>query len=260
MYNQGRKFMHRRNINFEIECFKDVNNNHYVHPFYKPNHGHLFLSGDHTSMIDYILKNIIRNAVNGFHERELKMIIYSTSIKEHSYSGLIKYLKVPIIERSEELIEQLSKLKKMMMNRYKTFRQNKSRDIKSYNTKVLNSEITHRYMPCVLFVIHEMPSSNEYLETINGLVYDITQQSRAAGIHVILSTASAKDTMSPLLKYNFDGIITKIESIESSKILLSKELVQLAKDIEPGTLMLCGNSGHFRKYIITHNEFRVMLH
>jgi hypothetical protein len=252
--------MKGRNLNFEIECFKDVNNNHYIHPFYKSNQGHLFLSGDRASMIDYILKNMIRDVVSRYYEQELKIIIYSTSIEEKSFLGLNKYLKVPIIKKSDELIEQLNMIKKKMMNRYKSFRQNKSRDIKTFNTKVLNLEINHRYMPYILLVIHEMPSSKEHFDTTNSLVYDITQQSRAAGIHVILSTTLAKETMSPLLKYRMDGIITRIESVENAKVLLGKERAQLAKDIKPGSLILCENLGNVQKFIITNSESRVMLH
>lgn len=238
--------MKRRNLDFEIECFKDVDNHQYIHPFYKPCHGHLFLSGDQASMIDDVLINIFQNAVNRYHEQELMIIIYSTSIEEKKIPDLNKYLKSLIINQPEDLIEQLGKIKKMMNNRYKSFLQNKSRDIKAFNTKVLNSEINHRYMPYILFVIHEMPSSKEHVETINSLVYDIVQQSRACGIHIILSTTSAKGTMSPLLKYNMDGIIFQIELIQNTKILLGKQNEKAASELKANEVLIYDNIGKLK--------------
>ena len=242
--------MKRRNLNFEIECFKDINNHQYIHPFYKSNQGHLFLSGDRASMIDYVLKNMIRDVVSRYYEHELKIIIYSTSIEENSFLGLNKYLKVPIIKKPDELIEQLKKIKKKMMNRYKSFRQNKSRDIKTFNTKALNLEINHRYMPYILLVIHEMPSSKEHFYNINSLVYDIVQQSRAAGIHVILSTILAKETMSPLLKYNMNGIIFRIESILNAKTLLEKRYEKIANELKVSEVLVYENAGKNTVYNI----------
>ena len=71
-----------KNQLFKLECFQDLDKNKYVHPFYQTNRGHLIISGDQKYKNDYILGYILRRIPDQYNDREMKIIMHSSSIDE----------------------------------------------------------------------------------------------------------------------------------------------------------------------------------
>lgn len=247
--------MNKQNKKLELECFVDVNKYKPIHQFHMSAHGHLFVSGDLAYSGDYVLKHMINDAISKHNAQEMKIIMFSQSMDQDTFPKFKKYLKTPIINTTEDLFNQLTLLKKMMLNRYKTFRNFKAKDIYAFNGKILNLEIKKRYLPYVLLIIHEMPHALDPInDPINILIHEITLQSRAASIHVILSTTSAIKSMSPVLKYHMDGIIFKIDSQESDLVLVEKRKEHKPSELDNNEAMIYDNIGSNAVYKLTNLE------
>ncbi len=246
---------------FELECFVDISNDKYIHPFFKPTHGHLIISGDGTYFVDYILIHMIKDGITRYSVQEMKIVLYSKTKIEDSIPRMRTYIKGPIIQTREDLIQKLITIKKMMMNRFKNFRKFKARDIMTFNAKILCHEIKKRFLPYIWVIIHEMPVIiDQSSDSINSLIYDIVQQSRAAGIHIVLTTTSAKESTSPLFKYQMDGIFPRIKSQDNALVLLEKSKKHLVLDLQNGEVLVNKNVGNYQIYTITLAESRPLLH
>lgn len=245
---------------FELECFQDLNQYKYIHPFYQTNRGHIIISGGKESQNDYILGYILRRIPSQYGYKELKILMYSKSIKENQYPKLNKYYKKSIISTRDDLMSLLLWVKKTMNNRYKLFRKLKTKDIFSFNKKVVEQEINKRFIPYMLLVIHEIPETDDVKnDSINDLIHEIIIKSRAAGIHVIVTSSTIIDSLSPVLKHNMDGIISQVDTIEKSKILVGNDEATKIK-INEVMIHEC-LTGKNTKYILFEEpENRQLLH
>lgn len=226
------------NVNqlFELECFQDLNKNKHIQPFHLTNRGHLMISGDMQHKNDYILGYILRRIPYQHNHRSLKILMYSLSINENHYPELEKYFKKPIINSRDQLLSLLLWVKKTMDDRYSLFREMKAKDIYVFNQKSNNKEINKKSLPHLLVIIHETPQTNDMKnDPINNLIHEIVLKSRASGIHFIVTSSKIINSISSVLKHNMDGIISKVDSIEKSKILIGSNE---ATKIKPNEVMV----------------------
>lgn len=215
--------MHTNQL-FKLEMFQDLDKNKYIHPFHQTNRGHLIIAGDQQFKNDYILGYILRRLPNQYNEKEVKIIMHSSLIGESDSPMLEKYLKKPISQSKEQLVALLIWVKKNMDNRYKTFYREKTKDIYVFNQKVINKQIKKRVLPPLLIIIHEVPQTDDIkIDPINNLIHEIVIKSRAAGIHMIITSSIIKNSISPVLKHHMDGIIFTVDSNEKSKILIGDD-------------------------------------
>lgn len=229
------------NVNqlFELECFQDQNKNKYIHPFHQTNRGHLIISGDNQVKNDYILGYILRRIPCQHNYKNLKILMYSLSINENQYPELMKHFKKPIINSRNQLLSLLLWVKKTMNNRYTLFRKMKAKDIYTFNQKATNKEINKRPLTNLLVIIHEIPQTDDIKnDPINDLIHTIVLKSRAAGIHVIITSSTIKNSISPVLKHHMDGIVFTVDSIAKSKILIGSDE---ATQIKPNEVMVHEN-------------------
>lgn len=224
---------------FEIECFQDLNKNKYVQAFYKTNRGHLIIAGDDQYKNDYILGYILRNIPKQHNYKDLKILMYSLSINENDNPELMKHYKKPIINSRDQLLSLLLWVKKTMNNRYTLFRKMKAKDIYTFNQKATNNEISKRPLPNLLIIIHEIPQTNDIKnDPINDLIHTIVIKARAAGIHLIVTSSTILNSISPVLKHHMDGIIFKVDTVEKAKIMMGSSE---AKNIKPNEVMVHEN-------------------
>jgi DNA segregation ATPase FtsK/SpoIIIE-like protein len=218
-----RNSMHTNQL-FKLECFQDLDKNKYVHPFYQTNRGHLIISGDQQYKNDYVLSYILRRIPDQYKYKEMKIIMHSLSIGESNYPMLTKYLKKPTTNTKEQLMSSLLRVRKAMNDRYKTFYEEKAKDIYAFNQKVINKETNKRFLPHLLVIVHEVPQTDNIKnDRINDLIHEIVIKSRAAGIHMIITSSTIKESISPVLKYHMDAIVFKVDSSEKSKILIGDD-------------------------------------
>lgn len=254
--------MRTMNINqlFKLECFQDLNKYKYIHPFYQTNHGHLIIAGDIKSQNDYILGYILRRIPSQYSNIELKIVMYSKSINISLYSNLKKYFKKPIINNKDDLMSLMLWIKKTMNNRYKLFREVKTKDIFTYNEKVVNQEINKRFMPYLLLIIHEVPETDDVKnDPIIDLIHQIILKSRAVGIHVIATSSTIINSICPVFKHNMDGIIFKVDTNEKSKLLVGDDE---AMKIKSNEIMIheCLTGKKTKYTIFDEPNIRTLLH
>jgi hypothetical protein len=227
---------------FELECFQDFIKNKYIHPFYKTNRGHLIIAGDNQYKNNYILGYILRHIPYQYNSKDLKIFMYSMSINQNHYPELIKYFKKPIINSRDQLLSLLLWVKNTMNKRYSLFRKLKAKDIYIFNQKAINKEINKRSLPHILFIIHEIPQTDDKKnDPVNNLIHDIIIKSRAAGIHLIMASSNIMNSINPLLKHHMDGIIFKVDTEEKSKILIGSDE---AMKIKINEVMIHENLSH----------------
>lgn len=250
----------RINQLFQLECFQDFNKYKYIHPFYQTNRGHLIISGDLESQNDYILGYILRRIPSQYSNREVKILIYSNYINESQYPKLNKYFKKPIITTRDDLLLLLLWVKKTMDHRYKLFRELKAKDIFTFNEKVAKQEINKRFIPYLLLIIHELPVTDDIkIDPSIDLIHQIILKSRAAGIHVIATSSAIMNSISPVFKHNMDGIISKVDTIEKSKLLVGSDE---AMKIKTNEVMVheCLTGKNSKYVLFDEPEKRPLLH
>jgi len=250
----------KANTLIELECFQDLNKNKYIHPFYQTNKGHLIISGDLKSQNDYILGYILRRIPSQYSNIELKILMYSKSINESQYPKLSEYFKKPIISTRDDLMSLLIWVKKTMNNRYKLFRELKAKDNFAFNERVVKQEINKRIIPYLLLIIHEVPETKEVEnDSIHDLIHQIIIKSRAAGIHLIATSSIIINSISPVFKHNMDGIISMVDTIEKSKILVGSDD---AKKIKSNEVMIhrCLTGKNTKLTLFDEPEKRLLLH
>lgn len=227
---------------FELECFQDLIKNKYIHPFYKTNRGHLIIAGDNQYKNNYILDYILRRIPYQYNPKDLKILMFSLSINQNHNPKLIKYFKKPIINSRDQLFSLLLWIKNTMNKRYHLFRKLKAKDIYIFNQKAVNKEINKRSLPHILFIIHEIPQTDEMKnDPINNLIHTIVLKARAAGIHLIVTSSTILYSISPVLKHHMDGIIFKVDTEEKSKILIGSDE---AMKIKMNEVMIHENLSH----------------
>ena len=245
---------------FELDCFVDITKNHYIHPFSKPTHGHLFIACESHTLLDYLLNHMINSVLTGYDMNEVKLSIYSQKMSDRA-NEINRYLHLPIMRTADELKKRLLQVKKIMDRRYKTFKDFVSRDIDEFNQKIINKQINKRILPFLLILIDELPTQDGRMdEELNTLIYEIAQKSRAAGIHIILTSTMPSKAMSPLLKYQMDGIIGKFTQIDDGIVLLGKRDGHQVLYIQHGDVMVYENNGNHHVYQITEASERPLVH
>lgn len=207
----------------ELPIIYDINKFQLMLPFHEK--GHLVIAGDSLTLVSYSLNYILRMGMHYYNPNELKYLIYSKSITKETYVQLENYLRKPIVHTEIDLLELLRWVKKTLSIRYRMFRTYHSRDIYAFNLKVKNKDINKRLLSPLMIIIDDMPKLDDpNNHPISKLIIEIAQQSRAAGIHVILSTTNVQASLGNYHKYIMPyGIASKLDSDDDSRFLTGFE-------------------------------------
>ncbi|MGI6714413.1 MAG: DNA translocase FtsK [Bacilli bacterium] len=138
-------------------------------------------SGKSIFMHSLLMTLIMRNTVE-----ELKLMIIDPKRVEMSRYRDLPHLLCPIITKYEEAQVALNRLADEMEARYDRFEQSGTSNIKQYNE--LMEEEHQPIMPTIVVIIDEYADLVEGAKDIATPVVRIAQKSRAAGIHLIIST------------------------------------------------------------------------
>jgi DNA segregation ATPase FtsK/SpoIIIE, S-DNA-T family len=142
------------------------------------------------------------------------------------YSNIeeLPHLVEGIIVEQERAIEILESLIEEMDSRYQKFRQQKVKDLQSYNSKVFESE----RLP-FLWLVHdefaEWMLVDLYKNAVSSAVQRLGVKARAAGIHLIFAAQRPDATVLPVqLRDNLGNrLILRVESIGTSEISLGQK-------------------------------------
>lgn len=143
---------------------------------------------------------------------------------DYSQIEELPHLREGIIIEQERAINVLDNLVSEMDSRYLKFRQQKVKDLLSYNSKVSESE----RLP-VLWLVHdefaEWMLVDEYKDAVSSAVQRLGVKARAAGIHLIFAAQRPDANVLPVqLRDNLGNrLILRVESVGTSEIALGQK-------------------------------------
>ncbi len=197
---------------------------------------HLLVAGATGQGKSVGLNAIISSLLYKKHPNELKLVlidpkkvefgIYSP-IADHFMAALPENDEMPIITDVTKVVRTLNSLCALMDRRYDLLKLAGVRNVKEYNAKYTNHELSptkgHEYMFYIVVIIDEygdliMTAGKE----IELPIARIAQLARAVGIHMVIATQSPRATIiTGKIKANFPGRIAfrVSQGIESQTIL-----------------------------------------
>ena len=196
---------------------------------------HLLVAGQTGSgksvMINTLLCSLLyRNAPS-----DMKLILVDPKQVEMAPYADIPHLLTPVIVEPEKTVSALKWAVNEMERRYSLLAEERVRDIKSYNDKVKNKQISvpdedgnmqkvdEGTMPYIVIVIDELADLMMVAaRDVEALIVRIAQKARAVGIHLVLATQRPDVTViTGLIKANVPARIafTVASQVDSRTIL-----------------------------------------
>lgn len=168
--------------------------------------------------------------------RELKLIMVDPKRVELSLYNNIPHLLTPVIVDNHKVVNALKWAVSEMERRYIMVQETMSRNIVSYNQKVIDGEvepevnketgeiIEPEYMPYIVVIVDELADlmSTQYAKEVEGCIVRLAQMSRAVGIHLVLSTQRPSvNVITGIIKANFPTRVAfqVVSQIDSRTIL-----------------------------------------
>lgn len=144
---------------------------------------HLLIAGTTGTGKSTFLSTLIISILYKFNPNELKLILVDTRATNFSRFNKIPHLYIPVITNPNETEGVLINLINEMRHRYKLFGGKKVDNIDEYN------KISENKMPRLVLIIEDLYDLMMYTDKeVEQYIKVLTQMSRAAGIHVVIST------------------------------------------------------------------------
>lgn len=178
---------------------------------------HLLIAGTTGTGKSNFLSTIIMDIIYKLNPEEIKLILVDTRLTNFLRFNGIPHLLIPVIVQYNKTLGMLAYLIQEMNNRYELFQRNNVDNIDSYN------ETVSEKLPRIVVMIEDfcdlMMDTNGEIEKY---VIRLVQMSRAAGIHVIISTQRpSTDVITGLIKANMPARIAfKVPSQFDSKTII----------------------------------------
>jgi S-DNA-T family DNA segregation ATPase FtsK/SpoIIIE len=162
--------------------------------------------------------------------KELAQIILIDPKMGVDYAPLsdLPHMRDEIVTTKEKASEVLKALVQEMEDRYRSFAEARTRDLPTYNAKVL----AEKRLPMV-FLIHDEFADwmfdDGYKATVSAAIQRLGVKARAAGIHLVFAAQRPdKDVMPMQLRENLGNrLILKVSSEATSKIALDRAGAEL---------------------------------
>jgi len=174
---------------------------------------HLLIAGATGSGKSVCIHSIIVSLLYKLKPDELKFLMIDPKVVELPVYNGIGHLLCPVVTSVRDSIGSLRWVVREMEERLKLFGENEVRDIGEYNTKFKDK------VPYIVVIIDEladlMSMSQQKVETI---ITRLAQMSRAAGIHLVLSTQRPSvNVITGVIKANLPArvafqVISKVDS------------------------------------------------
>lgn len=237
----------------QVALGKDLNNNIFEIDLCKM--PHLLVSGTTGSGKSVLLNTIILSLLYNYSPQELNLLLIDPKKVELSNYENIPQLRAEIATDTETARQTLDFAIKEMLSRYEILKQNKARNIESYNKQNANK------LPYLVIVIDELADLMlSEVKTKLGLdltgtqridekICRIAQMGRACGVHLIVSTQRpSTDVITGLIKANIPSrIALSVSNIYDSKVILDRK----------GAEKLTGNGDMYYKQIGADELIRI---
>lgn len=196
---------------------KDFNNNIFIEDLTEL--PHLLIAGTTGTGKSNFLSTFIIDIIYKLKPVENKLILIDTRRTNFSRFNGIPHLLIPVITESRKALGIIAYLVQEMNNRYELFENNGVDNINSYNKVALEK------LPRITVIIEDfcdlMMDSEKEIEIY---IARLIQMSRAAGIHVIISTQRpSTDVITGIIKANIPARIAfKVPSQHDSRTIIDR--------------------------------------
>ena len=178
---------------------------------------------------------------------DLRLILIDPKVVElKQYDGL-PHLITPVITKPEVAAAALKWAVLEMEARYNTLADNMVKDIRQFNEKVINGDISGAKMPYIVIVIDELADLMMTAATeVETAIKRISQKARAAGIHLIVATQRpTTDVINGIIKGNITTRIAfRVASHTDSVVILGQ--VGAETLLGNGDMLYSSNDGILR--------------
>lgn len=182
---------------------------------------HMLIAGSTGSGKSVCINTLITSIIYKAKPEEVKLLMVDPKVVELKVYNGIPHLLIPVVTEPKKAAGALNWAVKEMTDRYDRFADTSVRDLKGYNTLLI--ENGEEPLPQIVIIIDEladlmMTSGKEVEEAICRLA----QMARAAGIHLIIATQRPSvDVITGLIKANIPSKIAFAVSsgIDSRTIL-----------------------------------------
>lgn len=198
---------------------------------------HLLVAGATGTGKSVGINSIITSLLYQNSPKDLKMIMVDPKRVELSLYNGIPHLLSPVIVENSKVINALKWAVGEMERRYRQLQDVGSRDITSYNEKVIIekvrevvdsetgevTEIEMEKLPYIVIVIDELADlMGTHGKEVEGAIVRLAQMARAVGIHLILSTQKPIVTViTSLIKSNISTRIAfRVPALMDSRTIL----------------------------------------
>jgi len=148
----------------------------------------------HSILCSFLIKNS---------PQTLRLILIDPKRVEMSRYNGIPHLLTPVITDSKKVVPVLKWVILEMEKRYEILAQNHSRDIESYNRKIIEKG-EQDFLPYIAVIIDELADLMIYYgRELENFIVRIAQMARATGIHLVVSTQRPSvEVITGLIKAN----------------------------------------------------------
>lgn len=200
---------------------------------------HVLVAGETGSGKSVFLHNVVISLMQNCDISLLRFVIIDTKRTEFViYEGL-SYLQLPIAYEPKTAEKTLMWLVAEMNRRFKLFQEQRCRDIKSYNNQ-------NNPLPYIVVIIDEFANLTQASKNAEKQLIQLASLSRAAGIHLILSTQRpSTDVVVPLIKANVPTRIAfNVTDAVNSRVILDENGAENL--IKRGDMLLKDEDGIMR--------------
>jgi len=185
---------------------------------------HLLIAGSTGSGKTIFVNDLIMSLIYNNSPEALKLILIDPKRVELTLYNGIPHLLTPVIVDNEKAVGVLKWVVSEMERRYIVLQEASSRDIDSYNQKMLNSrEEDAEPLPYIAVVIDELADlMATFPREVEATVVRLAQMSRAVGIHLVISTQRPSvNVITGLIKANITARIAfRVASLVDSRTIL----------------------------------------
>ena len=156
---------------------------------------------------------------------EVKFIMIDPKTVEFTMYNGIPHLLVPVVTDVKQAAGALMWAIDEMNRRYELMSKFEVRKLDSYNDIVRENPSLGEPLPKIIIVIDELNDLMQQVrKPVEGLIINLTQKSRAAGIHMIIGTQRPSvDVITGVIKANVPSrIACKVTSFTDSKTILDQ--------------------------------------
>lgn len=156
---------------------------------------------------------------------EVKFIMVDPKTVEFTMYNGIPHLLVPVVTDVKQAAGALMWAIDEMNRRYELMAKHEVRKLDSYNDLVRENPSLGEPLPKIIIVIDELNDLMQQVrKPVEGLITNITQKARAAGIHMIIGTQRPSvDVITGVIKANVPSRIScKVTSFNDSKTILDQ--------------------------------------